>query len=446
VALITLVFFVLTIVISVLRKSNTGIIGLGFAIILAIMTNTPWRDVVSKFPTSVFVTIIGVTAFFAYFLENGTITWASRAILYRFRNTRKALPFVLFFIALILGATGGPSSAGFIAALVFPVAYGAGLHPIHAAIITLSGANCGANMPFGQFGAVVAGILSGVNDGIYVESMLKVGWSSFFLQFISYLLMNTVLYFVFRCYKISGTLDIEPPPPLTEVQKKSLINMVIVLCFVIFPPILAKIFPDPSIKKFAGYCDITLVCFLGCVVNLFMSLGDESNVIKRVPWGSGIMIAGMGMLVGVASALGVIDLLSNALSGVPPFLMTSMLMITAGIMSTFASSMSVVFPTMLPIAGAIALASGANPIMYFSAVITGSLTTAISPLSTGVPSFTARVRRKSIHRRNSSSVNWLARMRFLWFWRFSAPLVCILLFHIDIIRRIAILLREHQIY
>jgi di/tricarboxylate transporter len=239
-------------------------------------------------------------------------------------------------------------------------------------------------MPFGQFGAIVQGILSGVNNGMYVENMLKISWSSFLLQLISYILMNIVLYFVFKCYKIKGTLDIQPPDPLTSVQKKSFIMMGVVLCFVIFPPILVKLFPDlPSLKRFAGYCDITLVCFVGCVVNLFLSLGDESGAIKRVPWGSGIMIAGMGMLVGVASKLGVVGYLSELLSGVPPLLMTSMLMIVAGIMSTFASSMSVVFPTMLPIAAGLALASGANPIMYFSAVVTGSLTTAISPLSTG---------------------------------------------------------------
>ena len=38
---------------------------------------------------------------------------------------------------------------------------------------------------------------------------------------------------------------------------------------------------------------------------------------------------------------------------------------------------------MLPIAGALALVTGANPLMYFAAITTGLLTTAVSPLSTG---------------------------------------------------------------
>lgn len=50
ISLITLIFFILTIVISVVRKSNTGLVGLGFAIILAIITKTPWKAVVSGFP------------------------------------------------------------------------------------------------------------------------------------------------------------------------------------------------------------------------------------------------------------------------------------------------------------------------------------------------------------------------------------------------------------
>jgi di/tricarboxylate transporter len=385
VSFITLVFFILTIVISFIKKSNIGIIGLAFAIILAIMTNTPWRNVVANFPTNVFVTIVGVTAFFAYFLENGTITWMSKFILYSFRNSRRALPFVLFFIAMVMGATGGPSSAGFIAALVFPVAYGTGLNPIHAAIITLAGSNCGANVPFGQFGVVAGSIITGLNDGIYAGEMLKIGWGSFFLQFISYLLMNIILYFAFRCHKIAkgGALEFSPPEPITKTQKNSLIMAAVILALVIFPPVLAKLFPGTVFPRIAAYCDITLICFVGCVANLFLNLADESNVIKRIPWGSGIMIAGMGMLVGVANSLGVVGYLSDLVSGVPPLLLTSVLMITAGIMSLFASSMGVVFPTMLPIAGALAIATGANPLMYFSAVITGSLTTAISPMSVG---------------------------------------------------------------
>ena len=383
ISLITLIFFILTIVISVVRKSNTGLVGLGFAIILAIITKTPWKAVVSGFPTGVFVTIIGVTTFFGYFLENGTITWMSKKILHTFRKTRRALPFVLFFISLVLGATGGPSSAGFIAALVFPVAYGAGLNPIHAAVITLSGANCGANMPFGQFGAVASSIISTVNDGMYADQMLKIGWSTFFLQLISYLIVHVILYFVFRCHKISGDMDFAEPEALTPAQRKSIVMIIVVLCLVIFPPVLAKLFPGIVIASIAAYCDITLICFLGCIANLFLNLGNEANVIKRVPWGSAIMIAGMGMLVAVAKSLGVVEHLADIVSNVPDALIAPVLMIVAGVMSTFSSSMSVVFPTMLPIAGALAIATGANPMMYFAAIVTGSLTTAISPLSTG---------------------------------------------------------------
>ena len=351
ISLLTLICFVLTIVISVVIKSNTGIIGLGFAILLAIITQTPWKTVVSGFPTSVFVTIIGVTTFFGYFLENGTIAWTSKKILHTFRKTRRALPFALFFIALVLGATGGPSSAGFIAALVFPVAYGAGLNPIHAAVITLTGANCGANAPFGQFGAVASGIISTVNDGMYADHLLKIGWSSFFLQLLSYIIVHVILYFVFRCHKITSDIAFEEPEPLTPVQRKSLIMVAVVLCLVIFPPVLAKIFPGTIIAAIADYCDITLICFLGCIANVFLNLGNESNVIKRVPWGSGIMIAGMGMLISVATTLGVVDYLAHLVSNVPDALVAPVLMVLAGIMSTFASSMSVVFPPCCPSQG-----------------------------------------------------------------------------------------------
>ena len=104
--------------------------------------------------------------------------------------------------------------------------------------------------------------------------------------------------------------------------------------------------------------------------------------LKSLPWGSLVMIGGMGMLVALAKSVGALDILANAVSGVPTALLAATFVVLSGVISLFASSLSVVFPTMIPIA-AIAVKTGLNPSILFSAIACGTLTAAISPLSTG---------------------------------------------------------------
>ena len=95
------------------------------------------------------------------------------------------------------------------------------------------------------------------------------------------------------------------------------------------------------------------------------------------------MVFGMGMLVNLASTLGVFDYLTEVAEGIPAGLVGPVFLLIAGVMSLFSSSLSVVYPTVLPIAGLFAMNYGLNPVMALSVVIIGSATKAMSPLSGG---------------------------------------------------------------
>ena len=195
------------------------------------------------------------------------------------------MPFAIFITCIITGATGGPSTAVFVAAMVFPVGAAAGMNPIHTAIVCLMGSNCGANAPFGQFGAVATSLMSTANDGMYAAQATSLGWANFFTLLIVDIILNIVLFFVFKCYKIEKTKGFPKPAPLDPIKKRSIVTIIIVLILLIIPPIFGSIFGG-TFKTIAGYCDVGAICFLGCAVNVFLSVGDEKAVLEATPHNS----------------------------------------------------------------------------------------------------------------------------------------------------------------
>ena len=90
----------------------------------------------------------------------------------------------------------------------------------------------------------------------------------------------------------------------------------------------------------------------------------------------------MGMLVGVAADAGALAYLSSyigqsfAINAIP-----YILVLVAGAMSVFASTMGVVVPTLYPIVFAIVAASGAAPGLLFAVIPMAAGYTGLSPFS-----------------------------------------------------------------
>lgn len=213
---------------------------------------------------------------------------------------------------------------------------------------------------------------------------MSLNWKWWFTSFIVYMIAIVSFYFIFQNYKLKKIEMIEQPAPLNRVQKLSIMQIGIVLMLVIFMPLLAKVINASLFKAIAGMCDVVPLCILGSLVNMLLGLGNEKSVIKNlVPWNTICMVFGMGMLVNLANTLGVFDYLTEVAQGIPASLIGPAFLLIAGVMSLFSSSLSVVYPTVLPIAGLFALNYGLNPVMALSVVVIGSATTAMSPLSGG---------------------------------------------------------------
>ncbi|CAQ91122.1 hypothetical protein [Escherichia fergusonii] len=103
-----------------------------------------------------------------------------------------------------------------------------------------------------------------------------------------------------------------------------------------------------------------------------------------VPWGTLIMICGVGMLIQVAIKAGTIDMLASWVgTSLPTAIVPFALAIIGGMMSFFSSTLGVVCPALFPIMPSIAESTGIDAIILFTATVIGAQATAISPFSSG---------------------------------------------------------------
>lgn len=205
---------------------------------------------------------------------------------------------------------------------------------------------------------------------------------------VSQFILLTLLYFGFKGYR-TRRVELERPRPLDKKQRLTLTVIIAALAAVMLPSMLPsmlnRIFPEATfISLLARKLDITVVAFCGTVLCLVLRLGDESAIIKRVPWSVLLVICGMGTLIALASQSHLTDSLSAGVnSGAGGGAVAYMLALASSAMSFFSSSLGVVVPTLSVLLPAIHESSGLAPGLLFSLISCPAFFTGYSPFSTG---------------------------------------------------------------
>jgi len=383
VSLLLAAFFVAAIVIAFVKKVNIGVLGLAFAVLFGLMTGLKWKDLITVFPSTIVVTIFAVTLFFGFFAENGTIQYLANNFLWKFRNYPKLTPFAFFFLGILLAALGGCDMVVFTAAVSFPVGKSIGMKGHHVGLSAMLGSMCGSFLPWSLHGATAKAIIETMNDGKWADVANTISWGTWFSALVIYLAAMVVYYFVFHGHKLSGQAEMQEPAPATPKQKKSLVIILCAFFMIVVVPILTKIIGGHFLKVLNGFSTVAPVAIVGAVVNMLLNIGDSRDVLKkRIPWNTLAMLWGMGILLGLGATLGVNKYLGDLAKHIPAGMVLTSFLLIAGGLSLFSSSLSVVYPLLLPIAGVVAPNLGLNPVAVMAAIIIGSATTAMSPLST----------------------------------------------------------------
>lgn len=384
--ILVLCAIILAIALGYRTKINTGFFGIVFAYIIGTFyLGIKPGDIIKMWPISIFFVILAISLFYNFAMTNGTLEKLAQHMLYRTRKVPKLLPFAIFIAATILAALG----AGFFAVMAFftPITMllcrKTGLSPLIGALAVNYGALCGNNFMISPGGVVFIGLM---NQAGYEAVSYGFEFQIFLASFVvPIVVLSLLILFNTRKKGNADVVEISLPEAFNAVQKKTLALVVSMIVVVLIFPILHIIFPQVGlIKTLDKAIDVGLVAVVFAVLALLMNLGDEKEVIKKVPWGTLIMICGVGMLISVAIKAGTVKLIAGFVTDTIPAPVVPIVMAAiGGFMSFFSSTMGVVTPALFPLVPNLAEASGIDAAVLFSAIVIGAQATAISPFSSG---------------------------------------------------------------
>ncbi|HEX5510235.1 MAG TPA: SLC13 family permease [Actinomycetales bacterium] len=160
-AVLALVFLVATV-----RSVNMGALALvAAAVVGTVVYNVDVKEVLTGFPGSLFVILVGVTYLFALAKNNGTVDWIVNAAVHAVRGRVALVPWVMFAVCALITSIGAVSPAA--VAIIAPIAMGFAarykIHPMLMGMMVVQGATAGSFSPIGIFGAITNGVVEGNN-------------------------------------------------------------------------------------------------------------------------------------------------------------------------------------------------------------------------------------------------------------------------------------------
>lgn len=376
---ISLLVLVAVIAVGFIKKINIGFFSIGAAFLLMLlgmavdfqvpageaMRALKASDVTKGFSSSMFVTLVGVTFLFGMASQNGTLDLFSKKIVALVGKRTYLIPVLMFFLSAFISAIGPGHIAAGILMTTFAVylALELDINPMATALYAKLGANAGCASPLSLTGILAKELSTPLGyDGFSLHLFLSTLLSGF--------VFTLVVYILYKGYKVKA----DNPMKLSEIPKfnrKQQITMasivIMVICCIGFK------------------LDTGLFAFVMAAVLILLGCADEKKAIKSIPWGTLIMICGVGVLVNMISVMGGIDLISDTLASFMTARTAAPIMAaTSGILSWVSSTTAVVMPTLYPISAEICQRfAGVNYVELISAITATSFAAAISPLSTG---------------------------------------------------------------
>lgn len=382
---VIVVGIVLAIALGYVTRINIGFFAIAFAYLIgAFGLDLSTSEIIASWPIQIFFIIFTVTLFYGFATVNGTLEKMASHLLHASRGISWALPLVIFAVATIIAALG----AGYYTVLAFmaPTALllsrKTGLSLVISAMAVNYGALAGANFMTSQSGVIFRSLMGGA--GLNDSEAFSASTAIFLATLIVPIIVISVYLIAFR-KRMTIQIDTAKPEPFERKQKQTLGLILTLMLILLIVPLLQILLPDSGPIKFLNSkVDISFLAIIFVIISLLLKLGDEKKVIASVPWGTLIMISGVGMLIDVAIKAGVIEQLAAWVSANVPLLLIPLIVAMIGaFMSVFASTLGVVTPALFPIVPEIAAATGYSTTVLFVCIVVGAQASAISPFSSG---------------------------------------------------------------
>ena len=366
-ALASVCALIFAIILSMVSRLNIGLVAIALAWIVGVfIAGMKAEAVMAGFPATLFLTLTGVTLLFACAETNGTLEWLAHRAVSLVRGNNRLLPLLFFLIAMLL-STVGPGAIAAVA-LVVPLAMAigerSGVPRFLTALMVANGANAGNLSPISALGVIANTKMAEAGVGGHE-------WKVWFANFVAHALVSVVAYW-FLVRKIAKEITltdatVEPQPPLTRPQVLTLVFL------------LAWIIGVLVFKLNIGLSAVAVVTLL-----VLLRATDETQSLKKVPWGVIVMVCGVSLLIALLEKTGGMDHFTALIARVAsPTTINGVIAFITGVISTYSSTSGVVLPAFLPIAPKLVeQIGGGDPLAIALSINVGSSIVDVSPLST----------------------------------------------------------------
>jgi di/tricarboxylate transporter len=314
---------------------NVGVLSLAMALIVGVyMGGMSVGAVLDGFPTPLFITLIGVTLLFAIAECNGTLARVTGAAVRLCRGHAGALPIMFFGLGIAIATIGAGATpaAALLAPPAMAVAGRAGVPALLMAIMAGNGALAGTLSPFAPTGIVAYGVMRRIGLGGFE-------WQTFAYNALAHTVVGFAGFLVLGGWKLfrrrdAGAVQAEDPNagPMDTRHWLTVTGIAALIAGV------------------AGFkMDVGMTALIIATLLTLLRTVDESQAIKRMPWGVILMVTGVSVLIAMLEKTKGLELFATGLANVStPSTVAPIVAFGTGIVSVYSSTSGVVLPAFLP--------------------------------------------------------------------------------------------------
>jgi di/tricarboxylate transporter len=331
---------VLAVTLSCTTTVNIGILALALALIVGVILGGMSVDAVLEgFPTDLMVTLISVTLLFSIAGCNGTLARLTDRAVALCRGNALALPVMFFMVGFAIATVGAGATPA--SALLAPPAMAAaarvGIPPLLMAIMAGNGVLAGTLSPFAPTGIVAHGVMENIGLG-------GVEWYTFAFNALAHALVAVggfLLLGGWRFVAARGETTVATAPkgePMTRRHWLTALGIGLLIVAVV------------------GFSvDVGMAAIIIAAALILLRTVDESQAIRRMPWGVILMVTGVTVLVTMLRETQGLDLITRGIANVSsPTTIEAIVAFGAGLISVYSSTSGVVLPAFLPMVPSLA--------------------------------------------------------------------------------------------
>ena len=375
VATISLGALLITIILSCTSRIHVGFLAISLAWVVGVyIAGLSPNEVMSGFPTRLFLTLAGVTLLFSQAQANGTLDRIARRAVQYCRGNVGIIPIMFFGLAFVLASIGPGNIAAtaLVAPMAMAVAGQVGIPVFLVAIMVGNGANAGSLSPIAPTGIIVNEIMADVGlAGFELHTYLN--------NMVAHTVIAFVAYFLLGGWKLLGRYHnakiAVPDSSESTSTDSSFTQPHLITIGVIFALIIGVVFFGVHIG---------LGAFSAAIMLSLLRVGDELKAVTIMPWRVIMMVCGVTVLISLLDKTGGLDLFTRLLAGMStPESATAVIAFSTGFISIYSSTSGVVLPAMLPtVPGLVEQLGNVSPLAIASAMNVGGHLVDVSALST----------------------------------------------------------------